>query len=158
FTPTAGAQSMRTFRHRYMHHSILIDCNDRALALARDAYRGARCEVFKHGKQKGEWFYLDVNALYPTVMHDMWVPVKLLGTATNVGIDDLRRWSTRFVVIADVEFTTNLPVFAVRDAHQLSFKSGKQRATLCGQELDYAFDRLLIGQVFSAAVYYREIA
>lgn len=158
FAPTIGAQAMRVFRHRYMHHKILIDCHDDALELARKAYRGARTECLYVGTQVGHYYLLDANSMYGAIMHDMWVPVRLRGYTHNATVDDLRRWSEHAVVIAECTVNCTQAMFGMRKNAELVFCRGRFTVCLPGPEAVLGMRENVIESVLRVAVYDRELA
>ena len=158
FSPTIGSQSMRVFRHRYMHHDILIDDNERALKLARESYKGARTEAFRHGKLDGKYTMLDTTCMYGSVMHDMWVPVRLRGHTRYADVSDLQGWSETSVCVARCTIDTDVPMFAVRSSGGLVFSRGVLEVVIAGEEINRALRSDIIKKVHEVAVYERAIA
>lgn len=153
FSPTAASQAFRTFRHKFMHHEIFIDTNEKALALARAAYSGGRTECFYIGSMTGEYFLLDVNSMYAAVMAHMKVPTRLVGYTENANDCDLANWSKRFVVIADCRVRVDMPLFPLRDKGKLTFPVGEFWTTLAGDEVQWAVDGGHLRGVRKAACY-----
>jgi len=158
FSPTIGSQAMRVFRHRYMHHEILIDNNESALKLARSAYKGARTEAFRHGRLEGKYWMLDTTCMYGSIMHDMWVPVRLRGQTRYATVENLRAWSDNSVCIALCMVSTDVSMFAVRSDNGLVFRSGVFDVTLAGEEILRALRGNFIKEVHEVGIYERAIA
>lgn len=112
FARTLAGQAMRSYRHRFMDHPVLIDEDTRALALARSSYHGGRVEAFRLGKVEGPVHCLDVNSMYPFVMRDRLYPAVLKRRLRRVSVSDLRRWIERYCLVARVQLRTTRPRFA----------------------------------------------
>jgi DNA polymerase type B, organellar and viral len=153
FAPTLASQALRTYRHKYMDHKILIDADPEALRLGRAAYSGGRTECWRLGEVPGRWHLFDVNSMYPAVMHEHDYPAQLRSVRQRVPLDLLRRWCTTGAVVAEVELTTDEPVYALRAGGRLIFPVGAGRAVLCTPELRYALAHGHIIKVLSAAYY-----
>lgn len=155
FATTLAGQSLRTFRHRFMTHEILIDDNPQALRLSRDAYHGGRCECSQLGKVRGPVYVVDVNSQYPSVMLSEDYPVKLVGWTQRVTLDDLRRWLRDRCVVARCIVRTDVPAYAHVHDGRLCFPVGTFRESLTTPELRYGLERGHIVGVEEAAVYTR---
>ena len=155
FAPTLASQAMRTYRHCYMHHDILIDADARALAMARDAYMGGRVECFRIGAVKPRVWVLDVNAMYPSVMLDGWMPTKLIGVRTLIGVRELTALRRKYCVIAHCDIEVDEPCMPLVRNHKLLFPVGRFSGTWCGPELALAARHGRILRVHTVAVYER---
>jgi hypothetical protein len=153
FRATAASQAMGTFRHKYMDHQILVDCNHDALRLARSAYSGGRTECFFIGRVKGDYYLLDINSMYAAVMRDMRVPVRLRGYTEHATVDYLRDRLRNHVVVARVRVRTSVPVFGVREGISLRFPTGTFDACLAESELQWALDHGALLEVRAMAHY-----
>jgi hypothetical protein len=153
FSPTIGSQSVRSYRHRWMTGSILVDNNKAALKLSRDAYKGGRCECFFIGRLSGEFYLVDVNSMYGAVMRDLAVPVRLSAYTEHADKADLRSWAGRGCVIADLTLRTAEPVYAVKDGEKLLLPAGRFRVALASEEVKHAIEHAEIDTVHRVAVY-----
>jgi hypothetical protein len=153
FAPTMASQAMRTFRHRYMKHEILIDANTESLALARKAYYGGRNECFFVGRMRGDFYLVDINSMYAACMRNLRTPVRLRGYRSGAKCDQLRRWIREGAAIASVRIKTSIPMLPLRNADKLNFPIGEFVTTLAGDELKYAVMLGLVTDVYEAACY-----
>jgi hypothetical protein len=103
FQPTIASQAFQAFRHRFMHHAIMIHCNPDAIKLERDSYRGGRNEAFFLGEIKEHITVLDFNSLYPSVMIDNEYPTELVGVRQYNTLRTLRDDMENYLVIANVK-------------------------------------------------------
>lgn len=153
FAATIASQALRTFRHKFMSHEILIDTNTQALELARKAYVGARTECFFIGRTHGEYYLLDVNSMYAAVMRDMDVPIRLRGYTEHATINDLHCWFNPSVVIADVDIETDENCYPLHIGDKLVFPVGRFRTVLSGNEVWHAVSNGHVRAVHRCAIY-----
>ena len=153
FAPTLAAQSLRTYRHRFMSYPILIDDNDRALALAREGYHGGRVECFRIGKFTGDFVLLDVNSMYPYVMREHEYPTKLLSHIIHCTVEQLIREAKAGPVMARVTVETHEPAYAVMRDGKLIFPTGRFETVLTTTEILHAARRKHIVDVSEMCIY-----
>lgn len=153
FGPTLASQAMRGYRHRFMDHDILIDDDDLALSLARDAYHGGRTECFRIGNFKGPFYYLDVNSMYPFVMRNNDYPSQLVAVYEDVSKKELREWLKEFCVVASVIIKTEQPVYSIIKDERLIFPVGTFETTLTTRELLYAQKHKHIFKIKQVVIY-----
>jgi hypothetical protein len=155
FAPTLAAQAFRTYRHKFMHHRILIDDNEKALALARESYLGGRVECFRIGRVEGPLYLLDVNSMYPFVMRQTPMPTRLIAHTYHATVDDILTWLVDRCVVAEVTIRTERPMFPLVVDGRLCFPVGMFKACLASPELERAAIAGEIVSVHRAAVYER---
>lgn len=155
FAPTLAGQAMRAFRHRFMRHTILIDADDRALALSREGYSGGWVECFRIGHFKHGHTLLDVNSMYPAVMASNDYPTVLTGYTKRATVQDLGIWLRDRAVMARVVLDTRMPCYPVRAKERLVFPVGRFRTVLSSPELHHALAHGHIESVEEVAVYDR---
>ncbi|HKV95869.1 MAG TPA: DNA polymerase [Gammaproteobacteria bacterium] len=153
FAPTLASQAMRAYRHRFMHVDLLTDADDNALELARESYVGGRVECYRLGRVEGPIYRLDVNSMYPYVMRDSLMPVKLISTTRRSDHADLRAWLSRYCVTAKVDIFTDAPVYPVVHQGRLVFPLNRFTTTLCTPELRYALECGHVERVHHVAVH-----
>jgi hypothetical protein len=158
FAPTLASQSMRTFRHRYMTCPIFLDDNEEALELARESFHGGRCECFRLGKLDGEFYLVDINSMYPYVMHTYPMPVKLLSVRQHATAADLARWCEQYSIVAKVKVRIDSPVLPTKPEGKLVFPTGRLDVTLTTPEILWVLQNGSIERISTVAVYQREIA
>lgn len=158
FAPTLAAQSMRTFRHKYMHHEIFIDTNEDALELSREAFHGGRTEANFIGKAVGAFYLLDVNSMYPFIMRDARIPTRIIGYTHRATIEDLAIWCEKYTVVSRVTLQTSTNFAALRHEGKLLFPTGRFETVLTTPEIVYALAMGFIIKVHETAVYDCEVA
>ena len=152
---TIAAQAFSAYRHRFMEQPIFIDNNEKALALARSSYHGGRTEAFYIGSEKGSYYTLDVNSMYPAVMALNHFPVKLWTVMHKITLDELKDYMDNYCVIADVDIDTDDPAYPVYIEGKLLFPVGQFTASLTTPELKHAQALGHIVKVNRAALYYK---
>lgn len=153
FASTLAAQAFRTYRHRFMSHQILVDVNDKALSLARNALHGGRTECFFIGRVPETIYKLDINSQYPAVMQCKPMPVKLIGHYRRVAVDEIMRWVKRYCVVAKCKIYTREPVYPMVWNDKLIFPVGEFETYLSTPELQYCIEHGNLISVSEAAVY-----
>lgn len=156
FSATLASQSFNAYRHRFMKHKIFIDANEKALDLSRSAYVGGRTECFRIGKFHGEFYYLDINSMYPLVMHREHYPVRLVGVYKRPTKKELEAWAKDFILIADCTVKTTLPIYPKIHNKKLVFPIGQFDVVLAHPEYCEAVKRGHIKEVRQVVVYQKE--
>ncbi len=153
FRYTAPAQAMAAYRHKYMNIPILVHDNEQVKALERQAYFGGRTEVFRKGAINQEVYQLDINSLFPSVMHGGRFPHILDRyeiRAERIPLEPAIEWENS---VAEVTLTTTEPIFPIRTRHCVIYPTGTFNTALCGEELKYAHSHGYIDRVGSWAEY-----
>lgn len=150
---TIAGQAFNAYRHRFMQLPIFIHSDPEALALERQAYTGGRVELFYRGQYPGTVTYLDVNSMYPFVMHSHLFPTKIVTRKTYITLDELREYLVDYLAVARVTVETDEPVYPVRNAGCLMFPVGTFETTLSTPEIEYALNRGHILKVHEANLY-----
>lgn len=135
FQSTLASQAFTAYRHRFMHHDIHIHDRERVCKLEREAYYGGRTEVFRVGDIGERIWYVDINSMYPYVMHRHEYPCKLAGERSRPSIETVQDLLERYCVIADCYIETDKPIFPKRIDGRLCFPIGRFRATLSTPEI-----------------------
>lgn len=151
--PTLAAQSLTTFRHRYLTHRLLCDDNAESHEMARAAYSGGRVECFRLGRARGPWTLYDVRSMYPYVMRERAYPTVLRSVYKRVGVSEIHDLCQGASVIAETVLDTSEAAYPIREDGRLLFPTGCFPATLTTPELLYALKRDHVAEVGRVAVY-----
>ena len=154
FKYTLAGQALAAYRHKFYKHEIYIHANKDIIKLERESYRGGRSEAFRLGMINERVYYLDVNSLYPYVMKEFEYPTRLIKWGRKLSLKGLKRFLSKFCVIARVKVRTEENVFGIKD-ERLIFPIGEFWATLCSEELRYALENCEILEIKDYAVYER---
>lgn len=157
FAPTLASQAMRAYRHRFMKHKILIDDDEIALGMARAAYHGGRTECFFIGEVKGPLYQLDINSMYPDVMHKENMPTKLIGVYRRVKHLELAKLLQSCSVVAEVTVEVDVPVFPQYIDGKLIFPVGTFDTVLTTPELKHGLENGYITAIDKVAIYEQAI-
>lgn len=146
FSKTIASQAFNAYRHRFMKSKIYIHNNNEAIRYERNSYHGGRTEIFKQGKfPVDDYFMLDVNSMYPSVMRDNEYPKKLLGSEINPTLKRLKYLLKHNGLIADLELKTDKPVFGYKDRDKkLIFPIGRFSTVITTREIKYALENNMI--------------
>jgi len=155
FQYTIAAQAFTAYRHRFMPPMVFIDNSVKALDMARAAYHGGRTEAFFIGEQKGDFYLLDVNSMYPCVMAFNLFPQALVSVYNRTPVNDIPELLKSYCLVADVDLVTTENVFPMRSKEGLLFPVGKFRTMLSTPELTYAYYKGYIRKVHRVALYTR---
>ena len=150
---TIASTAMAAYLFSCYTHKIYIHNNSEAIDLERKSYRGGRVECFYIGDLNTENYYvLDVNSLYSTVMFHGLFPCKYKAIRHNLTIETLGVELKNNSVIADVLIETDEPVYAVKRDRTI-FPIGNFWTVLCSPELLYALDHNHIREIRTSVVY-----
>ena len=150
---TRASTAMAAYLLGCYHKQIYIHNNEQAIALERAAYKGGRCECFFLGELKNDDYYvLDVNSLYSTVMFHGLYPVKYEKILHRISCKDLQRALTSKSGIARVLIETDEPAYAVR-RERCIFPVGRFWTTLTTPEIRYAIDNNHLVEIKEAVIY-----
>lgn len=141
FSPTIASQAFNAYRHRFMNTPIYIHTNKKAIEMERNSYHGGRTECFMIGKLPEQNYYLlDVNSMYPSVMLNYEYPTKLARIDNGLSKELMKIILKSYCVTADVTIKTSEPVFPVVKDNKLIFPVGIFKTTLTTREILYALD------------------
>ena len=153
FAYTLSGQALNTFRSQYLKTWIKMHVESDALQLEYASYHGGRTECFRIGNFTGEeFFYVDVNSLYPSVMRNP-VPTSLIAEIKNPTVDKVLDNMVGYQVNARVTITTDTPGVPVRYDGKLIFGTGTFKTCLPHPELKLAIERGWVTQVHEAFIY-----
>lgn len=151
---TIGSMAFTYWRNN-LRTPIQIHSHASATELERLSYKGGRAESFRSGPIETDLYYLDVNSMYPHIMDNTPVPVRLDNYYSSASpfafveaLDD-----ANLAIVADVTLTTDKEVYGVIVDGRLTFPVGRFRGVFTKPELEYAFDNDHISLVHSFAVY-----
>lgn len=154
FRNTLAGQAMAAYRTRFLRQPPYIHVNEGALVLEREGYHGGRVECWKMYKQPDQnYYYLDVNSMYPHSMIDAELPIKLVGYGESVRLEYLPIRMKHYYCIAECDLETDEPVFAVLHNNKLVFPTGRFTTVLYQPELEYAYKHNYIKCIRRCAVY-----
>ena len=150
---TRGSTAMAAYLFGHYHNRIWIHNNEQAIDLERESYRGGRVECFYLGELKNDNYYiLDVNSLYPTVMRAYNYPVKYEKICQRLSLRSLNDLISYTSIVAKVLIETDEPVYAVRRGRTI-FPVGRFWTVLTTPELFYALKHNHLKSIEQAVIY-----
>ena len=150
---TRGSTAMAAYLFRHYDRRIWIHNNKEAIDLERASYRGGRCECFYLGELKDDdYYFVDVNSLYPFVMRSGVYPIKYVKQTHEIEVGTLRTFLENYAVVAKVLIDTDEPVYAVRRERTI-FPVGRFWVALTTPELKYAMEHNHIVKIEHAVIY-----
>jgi len=154
---TISGQAFNAYRHRFMRHRIRIHNNEDVIALEREAYGGGMVRVFKVGEfTDGPFYKLDVNSMYPSVMHDYVYPRRLVRHATAPTLQGLSKALRVGCVIARCTVNPSEPVYRYRHKGKIIYPCFEFTGTFTTPELQRLLNTGSILEVHEMAVYAAE--
>jgi len=154
---TISSIAFNSYRHRFMSYPIWVHTNQDALNLERAGYHGGRATAFYQGTlTAGPYYKLDVNSMYPWVMHDYPYPHDLYAVRDRPTLRYLEGMLTRFDVMADVTVHTDINPYPVTLKGHLVYPVGTFRTVLTTPEVRFALAHGHIIEVHRIALYFRD--
>ena len=175
---TVSSQSLASFKHNRMDCPIVLDDRKELKALERQAYYGARREVYFNGNilsqsanalfafnkpehtlptlVQGKTYRLDLCQAYPTIMRDNEFPTSFVRREEGTPVERLKGYLRAFCAVADVTVDSGYEPFPVRTEQETEWCRGKIRCALCGPELKLAIDEKLVKEVHAVQLYVKD--
>lgn len=172
---TAGGLALSFFRSRLTKRSVLAHSHKWAKQIEAHAIHGGRAQAFYLGDVRDEsgmrlnspvvpgmkppavtdgpltlW---DVRSMYPHLLRDKVYPAVLQDVWSSPAVDWVRDAMKDSCVIARVRLETELPEYPFRHPSGILYPVGSFNATLCGPELERAFERGEVKCVYVACCY-----
>jgi len=138
---TLPSQAFNAYRHRFMSYPIHIHADKDVLELERAAYHGGRTSIFYKGNlNSDQYYYLDVNSMYPYVMAQHQAPRRMHSIKEHVTLALLKEYLKSYQCIAQVTISTEEPCYPVKHKGHIVYPVGQFTTTLCTPELEYALE------------------
>lgn len=151
---TLASQAFGSFRHRFMEHPIHIHAHAEAARLERGAYFGGRVENFQVGRVPKRLHKLDINSMYPAMMHRHPFPWSLHRYYDSpVDPDKLLHASQTLYPVALVRLDTPIPRYPMRLPHRVVYPIGAFSTVLMGDTLRAALTDGHVRSVQRVALY-----
>jgi hypothetical protein len=151
---TTTGQAFNAYRHRFMPAVPYIHTNQPVIELEREAYHGGRSECFKIGHfDKGPYYMVDVNSMYPASMYKEQFPVMLKSFITRAKMSILKKVVKKYGAIARCRIDTKDPIYPTWHNKRLVFPTGQFDATLSTPEIIHGLKHHNITDVSMIAIY-----
>lgn len=151
---TIASSAFTSYRHRFMRHPIYIPDESEDSDIARESYHGGRTECFRIGEyNEGPYYKLDINSMYPFVMHNNNYPVCFEERYKSPNMVKTRRTTETHCIIADCTLSAKLPYFVHRKDNRNIYPIGEFRTVLTTEEYQLAYSNGWVKEVHDVCVY-----
>lgn len=134
---TGAGQSWSHWRHSHYTHQVLVHADMVAINAERRAMWTGRAENWRHGVDVDTPIYeWDWANSYPRVVRDWDVPVRLVGETKRPSKGDLQTLAKKFIINAEVEVETDLPIVPTSYDGGIVWPVGKFETTLWWPEIE----------------------
>lgn len=109
--PTGAGMAYAVWRHKFMHHKVLVHDDIDAITAERSAMHTGRAEAWRHGTLLGDmWTELDMRNAYVTIASECDLPTKLKLRYGALSLAEYDRLTHVYAMLAKVKITTSDPV------------------------------------------------
>ena len=157
FQLTLASQSLMAWRTRFMPAAVYLHNRDDIALFERAAYHGGRTECFHIGAlPKGDYYYLDVNSMYPYVMKSFPMPTKFICYSDKIDLSRIGQIMAKYYLIADCIITTKENAYSMVHNDKLIFPIGTYRTILHHSELEYAVQQGHLVSILGYCMYQKD--
>lgn len=158
FQLSLASQCLMAWRTRFMSEKVYLHMRDDISEFERTAYHGGRTECFHIGQlPKSDYYYLDVNSMYPYVMKNFPMPTKFITYSETIDMSKITAIMRKYYLIADCIVNTDKPAYGLVKNDRLIFPIGQFRVTLHHAELQYAIDNGHLVEILGYSLYTKEV-
>lgn len=137
--PTGAGMAYATWRHRFMHHKVLVHSDTGALRAERVAMHAGRAEAWKHGRISGvPWTEVDMRNAYVTIGAECELPRKLHMHTRKLSRRQYDKLAGHYRILGRVRITTDIPVAPCRQGGKTLWPVGTWETWLWDTEIDCA--------------------
>ena len=156
-TITRAKLAFSIYQNKFLHYRIELHNRIPQLEAEFAAYFGGRTEAWYNGKLPEEdYYYVDFNSLYPSVMLNNKISTKTRYSFQSVDPQKLLERSITYNVLANVTIQTDYPDYPLRDKHTILFPTGQYRTWLPHAELMDCIQEGRVASVHCGYLYHRE--
>lgn len=135
--PTGAGMAYTTWRHRFMHHKVLVHNDQDALSAERQAMHTGRAEAWRHGKLGVDtWTEVDMRNAYLMVGAECDLPRKLRARYGSLTVSQFRGLENVYRILCRCAIRTNQPVVPVRHNNRHLWPVGEFTTWLWDVEVD----------------------
>lgn len=154
WTVSIAQMAYRIFRKDFLKYDLFCPDKEDIIRLERDSYKGGRVEVFDTNIQPKIWKY-DINSLYPSVMKNIRVPVKIINYFNKlqcrefnindllIKLDDEISKGNLIIARCRIIEDDNIPIASVRLNGKLVFPNGAFETVLTTYEFERLREKIL---------------
>jgi hypothetical protein len=122
---TTASTSLKTFQKSYLDDYILKMCGKKINDDMRKGYYGGRTEIFRmYAPKNGDYYWFDINSLYPFVMRNNLFPISPPVRQREISKNDIYDYNGIVKIKVEVPKNTYLPLLPFR-SDKLYFPIGK---------------------------------
>lgn len=135
--PSGAGMAYSAWRHRFLHHKVLVHDDAPAIAAEREAMHAGRAEAWWHGKcVKGPFTEWDMHMSYCRIAAECDLPVKLFAY-DNKPTQTVHKWAMKhWTVLARVRVKTERPLVPCHNEDRIVWPVGEFETTLWQPELE----------------------
>jgi hypothetical protein len=155
--PTGAGMAYATWRHKFLHHKILVHDDAKALAAEREAMHTGRAEAWRHGKLGiSTWTEVDMRNAYLMIGAECDLPRKLRQHYAKIGLREYSRLCVRNRVLCRVHLDNRNPVAPLKTDGRTLWPIGTFTTWLWDTEVDACLRYGSTVQILEAYVYARD--
>ena len=137
--PTGAGMAYTTWRHRFLHHKVLVHDDSDALGAEREAMHTGRAEAWRHGELTGDlWTEVDLRNAYLMIGAECELPRKLRTRYGRLQLTHYHRLCERYRMLCHVRIHTDHPVVPARSDNRHIWPTGMFETWLWDTEVDCA--------------------
>lgn len=138
---TGAGQAWSHWRHAHYTHRVLVHSDEVARDHEVQAMHTARCEAWRHGSLRGQWWEeWDLPLAYPSAARDLDLPVALRAYRTRPPWSWVERASKTRRVLVRATVTTPTPTLPIHDDGRTLWPVGRFTGTWWESELQLAIE------------------
>jgi len=154
FSFSRAGQAWSAYRHRFMNRKIYVHHDKDVQDLEIRAYAGGRVECFRVGEMPpGEYVHLDINSLYPYIMREVPLPVKLIDYFEGIEPERALGILGKYLAVAEVHVSTPEPLFTLKEGQKVIYPVGDFRCFSTTPVLLQGLSLGYIKHIYRMAVY-----
>lgn len=136
---TGAGQAWAHWRHAHYTHRVMVHSDPEARAAEVASMHSARCEAWRHGTLRGQWFEeWDLPLAYPVAARDLQLPTVLSAYRTAPPWSWVRRAAAQRRVLVTARVTTPAPTLPVEHDGRTLWPVGTFQGTWWESELTQA--------------------
>lgn len=158
FQLSIASQSLMAWRTRFLKSDVYLHTKEDISQFERTAYHGGRTECFHIGQLPvSDYYYLDINSMYPYVMKTYPMPTKFICYSEKIDMGKLNQIMSKYYLIADCIIKTDVPAYGMVYNDKLVFPVGEFRITLHHAELAYAIAHNHLVTIIGYTIYQKSV-
>lgn len=155
--PTGAGMAYTTWRHKFMHHKVLVHDNADAIAAERAAMHTGRAEAWRHGKITGDvWTEVDMRHAYLAIGAICDLPRKLRTHTGSLTFREFDRMADKYRVLCRADIDTRAPVAPYNVGGRFVWPIGTYQTWLWDTEIEGLYESGAEVRIRESYVYARD--